>query len=181
MGEGVLIEDYLTQVSNDSSEESVLRRKLFQVDLRLFNSSLGYRMLVLSSINYMRAVMNLEFENYPEIQGISGANVGIPFNVIGVKKVKGRRGPLFMINPRVVSESKKKTEVVTNCGSVNLKRPVKVKRSDWVVVSYYDEDGNFVSGETFRGREGNTVQHEIDHNLGTLITDGTGEEERGKK
>jgi peptide deformylase len=62
-------------------------------------------------------------------------------------------------------------EVESNCGSVVLEEPIKVKRHKKIVVSWFDhKDGKYQTQE-FEGQLGNTIQHEIEHNLGILITD----------
>lgn len=163
---------YMVQSSGgDEFDSSTLRRKLFPVNVRLLKSSPEYKMIIASVIQYMRRLLNVEFSDYPRIKGISGANVGIPFNVIGVREIKGERGPVFMINPKITKKSRRKNTVSSNCGSVLLDEPVELERHESIEMSYYTIDGDKIEGESYWGCEGYTIQHEVEHNLGILVTD----------
>ncbi|MGD9157682.1 MAG: peptide deformylase [Desulfobacteraceae bacterium] len=147
-----------------------LTRKLFPVNMRLYKVSEAYRSVVKKALSHMREFMTFEgFEDYPKLYGISGANVGIPWNLVIVRSGDKL---IHMINPTVEKESKKEIVVKSNCGSLNLPEKVKVPRHAWVIVSYYTLEGckrfqKFVMDKSSAG----TIQHEIDHNNGILITD----------
>jgi peptide deformylase len=64
----------------------------------------------------------------------------------------------------------KQKEVKSNCGSILLKEPIKIKRFKRISVAWYDVNGNYHM-EDFKGQVACTIQHEIEHNLGILITD----------
>ncbi len=154
-------------------DRDCLRRKLFKVNMRLFKSSQQYKDHILGIIEYMKWAMSQRWEDYKSnpdggTYGISCANLGMAYNVIGWRNGEEFN---FMINPEVIEKSDKIVETKSNCGSIKLKEKISVKRPSWVTVSYYDVDGNFQT-KKFSGKEaGYTIQHEIDHNNGKLITD----------
>jgi peptide deformylase len=160
------IKNFIIQDREDDND--ILHRKLFDVNMRLFNTNKKYRKLILDTVNYMKKVAKKKFENYSTAKGISGANVGIPFNIIGVKG-KNKKWDFFL-NPEFLKKSTKREIVKSNCGSLLLEKPIKVKRHVWVKVGYYDLRGT-KKLNIFDGRYGYTVQHEVDHNAGILITD----------
>lgn len=165
-------------VQNETKYDAILHRKGFDVNMFLFKTSKGYKKIIQSIVDHMWDLLRVSFDDYGEIRGISGANVGVPLNIIGIvvtkeaeevcKKKEG--GSLFMINPRITKKSKKLMTVKSNCGSLNLPEKIEVERHEWVEVEYFDTHGNLKKNK-FTGAFGSTVQHEIDHNLGVLITD----------
>lgn len=162
------IEDYITYIGN---EEDVvyLKHAAYPVNMRLFKSSKEYRAIVLSCCEYMRWLALQEMEGYKKPHGMSGANAAIPFNIIAVIRSRGKENEYceILINPVVVAASEKMKTSKSNCGSVRLKEDIDITRHEWVEVEYFDE-----KGEKQRRKSRNmTVQHEIDHNLGILITD----------
>jgi peptide deformylase len=99
-------------------------------------------------------------EGYKKPHGFSGANAGIPFRIIALAD------GTVMINPHFIHASGRK-ESISNCGSLTLKEPIKIYRFSRVVVCYVDMEGNFQQVEGYLP----TVQHEIDHCNGILITE----------
>lgn len=156
-------------IQNQLSGNCILHRRGFEVNIHLFKKSFGYRHLILSTIDYMKEVIQKSFVDYNKIKGISGANIGIPLNIVGIGE---KDTTFFMINPHIVSESRKTKIVKSNCGSIRLQEKIEVKRYEWIKVEYYDTDGG-KRRDKFDGAFGFTLQHEIDHNLGILITDKT--------
>ena len=159
-------------VQNGEDHDDILHNKSMPVNIRLLKENKAYYRLICGIIKHMEFCAKLEFEDYPGIQGISGANVGIPFNIV-IIAVKG--GHSVFLNPEVVARSKELVKCMSNCGSVNLPEKVKVMRHRWVRVKYYDTSGYPI---TFTSRIDDTepvscatLQHEIEHNLGILITD----------
>jgi len=75
----------------------VLHRKCFDVNIRLMGTSEGYSKLVMSVVRYMRDILMREYSNYPEVKGISGANIGIPFNIIGMRIKSKPAAPPFLL------------------------------------------------------------------------------------
>lgn len=100
-------------------------------------------------------------EGYKTPHGYSGANAGIPWNIIALAD------GTIMINPRITWHSEARKTSLSNCGSLTLKKPIKIWRYANVRGEYFDIQGN---PSTFEGYLP-TVQHEIDHNNGILITD----------
>jgi len=159
-------------VQNGEKHDDILHMKSGPVNIRLYKSNKKYRSIIKSIVDYMKAGANIDFEDYPEAQGISGANVGIPFNIVIV--VTEDKEEVFL-NPVVKDFSLEETKCTTNCGSVNLDEPIKVWRRRWVEVEYYDLQGE-KHCEKFRIGDDKpvasaTLQHEIEHNLGILIID----------
>lgn len=160
------IEDYMVQIGEE--QNSMLTRKLHDVNIRLYKNNDCYKNIVRSVVQMMYNILYTNFTNYPSVKGVSGANVGIPFNIIIIKC--GRAGWL-MINPKIVKKLGDNIEVESNCGSILLDKPIKVLRAQSVVVEYYNLDGNKVVGRFSKENKGFTMQHEIDHNLGITILD----------
>jgi peptide deformylase len=157
-------------VLNVNNVEPMLHKQLFDVPMRLFiynEENKEFRKLLKGIISYMKRVLETKFEEYPETKGISGANVGIPYNIVLVKKGKK---VLTFINPKMMPLTDEQKEVKSNCGSILLQEPIKIKRYKKISVAWYDLNGNYHM-EDFRGRVACTLQHEIEHNLGILITD----------
>lgn len=160
------IEDNLVQKSE--KENDFLLRPLFNVNMRLFKSNKHYRMVVIKICNYMKLVIIQKYENYPKLVGLSGANVGIPFNIITVLK---NDNVVHMLNPSIIEISTETRKLQTNCGSLSLPAKYPVIRREWVEVSYYDISGKYSQEKFTLDNGGSTIQHEIDHNKGILITD----------
>ena len=91
----------LVQVDEHDSE--ILIRPCFPVNIRLMKTNVGYFNVVEQAINHMKGVIQTKFSDYAALQGISGANVGIPFNII-IIYYDGKL--LTMLNPVVISKSK---------------------------------------------------------------------------
>lgn len=72
-----------------------------------------------------------------------------------------------MINPTYVQVGPGTRESESNCGSLLLDKPIRIRRWSRVVVDYYNRDGTKCQTEGYLP----TVQHEMDHNKGILITD----------
>lgn len=164
--------DYITHIKN--SEDTVyLKNKHFPVNMRLFHSSREYKAIILQQCKYIRSLCLDEKEGYKKPHGMSSANAGLAFNIIGItrNRNKGNEYCEIMINPVIKAHSRHKIESDSNCGSLTLPESIKVQRFEWVDVEWYDENGQYHGGTFFRENGGLTIQHEIDHNLGILITD----------
>lgn len=166
------IAHYLVQ--NDEEHDQVLHVRLFPVNIRLLKENLGYMGIIEGIVSYMQDIMEEKFSDYPQCQGISGANVGIPFNIVIIKNKKGN---IVMLNPEIIAHSEEVVETESNCGSLNLDRKVTVPRYKEVTVEYVDwpEEEDFEVVGAFNKQvkvfKSATVQHEIDHNNGILIID----------
>jgi len=159
-------------VQDGEEHDGILHKESMPINIRLFKENKAYYHLIYHIVKHMKSVAKCKFEDYPEIQGVSGANVGIPFNIVIIAHKDGHN---VFLNPEIVAKSKELVKCMSNCGSVNLLEKVKVMRHRWVRVKYYDMSGYPI---TFTSRIGDTepvpcatLQHEIEHNLGILITD----------
>lgn len=151
--------DYFTLLSNPDDRD-ILTRPLFDVNLRLLQTSEQYRNIVEAAADYILWAAQTEKIGYKKPHGCSGANVGIPFNIIATPTE-------VMLNPHILTAS---GEVIgeSNCGSLLLEKPIRIKRFAQIKFEYWD-----MENLTRHERVGYypTIQHEIDHNLGILITD----------
>lgn len=163
----ISIEEFMVQ--NKEDDDSMLHNKLFNVNMRLFNNNKQYQHLILDIVSYMEKVAKKKFKDYTPAKGISGANVGIPFNIIGVKNENDKWD--FFINPKYLKKSSVGRVVKSNCGSLRLKEPIEVRRHKWIELEYYNLKGKR-RVKRFDGNYGYTVQHEVNHNKGVLIVDG---------
>lgn len=153
-----------------SGKDPILRKKLFNIPVVLIKSSENFRKLVRTLIAHMIYVMNLKYDDYAEVKGISGANIGVPYNIIIVKDKKDKKN-IVMINPEIGNIGDEMVEVSSNCGSVVLKEPIKLRRYKRIIATWYSIlDGEYIVHE-FEGPLAYTIQHEVEHNLGCLITD----------
>lgn len=150
------------------ADRDILNRKNFDVNMRLFHSSPGYRSLVQEACHYIEECVSHDHDGYSTPKGWSGANAGIPWRIIAV--MVGET-PLVMINPIIEILEGGQEVVKSNCGSLTLSEPVEVKRHKSIKVSYYDTQGlpQWIKMQRIDG--GYTAQHEVDHTLGILITD----------
>ncbi len=150
-----------------------LHRSLFDVSIRLYHSSRLYKCIVDDSLNYLSIMFLKKFSDYQKIKGVSGANLGIPFNIIAVKLQTG--DTLVMVNPKILVQEGKIRKVNSNCGSLVLDNPIEVIRRDRIEIEYYvrDDYGDKLSYciNRFEGAEASTIQHEVDHNNGITILD----------
>lgn len=153
-------EDRCTLLANPEDRD-ILTRELFDVNMRLFRANDTYRAIVLRIAAYIREQVMTKAEGYKKPHGFSGANAGIPFNIIALAD------GTTMINPEIVAGSIGMRDSLSNCGSLLLPEPIRIRRRADVTVNYFDLGGY---PQVIRGYLP-TVQHEIDHNLGILITD----------
>ena len=163
--------DWLVQDLHDidsKEDRRILHEKLFDVNMRLFRGNKAYKNLVLGVVAHMEGLLGQKPIDYTPIKGISGANVGIPFNIIGFIK-NGIK--TMMLNPKIVKASQHKTTVLSNCGSLRLVQPIKVERNNLIFLEWYDIEGIKHQGSFDRQYGGFTIQHEVDHNLGVMIND----------
>ena len=161
-------ENFCTHIKNEEDKD-ILTRKLFDVNIRLFNSNSQYRDIIFSICEYIKFSSKTEKEGYKKPHGWSGANAGIPFNIIAVNR-QGNTD--IMINPKILKSYGTKIESESNCGSLTLEKPIKITRNEFIDIEYYKVDGKkYIENKVDRKSGGLTIQHEIEHNLGILITD----------
>jgi peptide deformylase len=163
---------YITHIKN-KEDEVYLRNKHFPVNMRLFKTSPEYKSIILQQCEYIRMLCLTEKEGYKKPHGMSSANAGLAFNIIGITRNRGRKDEYcqIMINPEITSVSEETSMSNSNCGSVTLDKPMLLYRHDEIVVRYFDEESNWLQSIETRASGGFTIQHEVDHNLGILITD----------
>lgn len=166
--------DYITHIDNEE-DRVYLKSKHFPVNMRLFKTSPEYKTIILQQCNYIKKLCLEEKEGYKKPHGMSSANAGLAFNIIGITR---KRGTIYeyceiMINPEIIANGKESIQSLSNCGSLTLDNPIQVWRDSYIEVKFYDTNGNIHINEYGRESGGFTIQHEIDHNLGILITDRT--------
>ena len=115
-------------------ELQFLKSRMFDVNMRLFNSCEGYREVVLAACKHILWCAQTEKDGYPKPLGWSGANAGIPWNIIAL--ADGR----IMINPKIEFFENPFT-AQSNCGSLTLRYPVEVKRHKYIQVVYFETSG----------------------------------------
>lgn len=173
------IDDYLTHISRPD-DLPFLRTKLLDVNVRLFKSNDKYREIILKCCELIQFCCLNKFDGYKLPHGMSGANVGIPFNIIGISKKRGTENAYctVLINPQIVRTGNKLVETDSNCGSIRLEKSIKIVRKENIMVDFYKIIGlespyELIQSTAWFGRDDGslTIQHEIDHNNGILITD----------
>src|SRR5688572_4592509 len=136
------IADHITHISNEE-DLPFLRTKLFDVNMRLFHSSEEYREIIKYCCSHIQWLALDEMEGYKKPHGMSGANAGIPFNIIAVVRNRDKENEYcqIMINPKIIGHSTKQVETESNCGSIRLENPIKILRWYEVRVQWYDTEG----------------------------------------
>ena len=163
-------------IQNGQENDDCLHRPGFNVDIKLFRENREFKTIIYQIVDYMKTILCTSFKDYGKLRGISGANIGIPLNIIAVL-FEGRID--VFINPKVLKTSSSKTTVLSNCGSLNLPNPIKVNRHSWIQIEWMDINGKnrkryFTITDVINYNIlpiAATLQHEIDHNKGILITD----------
>lgn len=162
----------LTHIDN-KEDVPYLRSKLLDVNIRLMRCSEDYWKLVYEACKHVEKACLERFDGYKLPHGMSGANLGIPWNIIGRAINRGMEDAScrVMLNPRITFASTEMDETTTNCGSIRLPKSIKVLRHRKIVVEWYDLDCKRHLTDHYPDTGSYTIQHEIDHNLGVLITD----------
>lgn len=153
-------EEVCTILGRSNEGDDYLRRRVHNVDMHLFHSSPRYRAIVNEAAQYIQLLATTERRGYKKPHGFSAANAGIGWNIIALADGQ------VMINPVITASSGEK-ESLSNCGSLLLPAPIRIKRYAHVSGFSFNMDGR---RQIFEGYLP-TVQHEIDHNNGILITD----------
>ncbi len=155
--------------AHKNCSHNILHNPVFNVNMRLFKTSLFYRQIIMDVVNYMDSHLSLTYEGTASPLGVSGAKLGIPWNIIGYK-CKGKNK--FCINPVILRVSKETTETSTKCAALILAEDVKVLRANLVDLEYYNLKGEKIIEKNIGRFEGAfVIQHEVDHNYGVCITD----------
>ncbi len=166
------ISDWLTHIDNEEDKD-YLKRKLHDVNIRLMQRNEFYWKMVNDACEHIHRHCIEKLDGYKLPHGTSGANLGIPWNIIGVARNRGMEDAScrVMINPVIVNQGHGEVETTSNCGSIRLETPIKVKRWYWISVKWYDVDGKLHHTDHWPETGSYTIQHEVDHNNGILITD----------
>ena len=164
--------DYITHINNEE-DNIYLKSKHFPVNMRLFKTSEQYKNIILQQCDYIRELCLDVKEGYKKPHGMSSANAGLAFNIIGVtrNRLQNNEYCKVLINAKIVEYMGDLVETTSNCGSITLEEPIKLKRHSEIIVNYFDEKGNEFVELFTRNTGAFTIQHEVDHNNGILITD----------
>jgi len=164
--------DCITHINNEE-DEVFLRSRLLPVNMRLFKTSPQYRDIILSMCEYIKESCLTTREGYKKPHGMSAANLALGHNIIGI--TTNRNTPeedcLIMINPVIVWESSDRVLASSNCGSLTLEEPIQVPRRSKVGLIWFDTDGQKQERKFDRASGSFSLQHEVQHNLGILITE----------
>lgn len=156
-------------VQEDEENNSTLKTPTFDVNMRLFHSSIFYRQIIMDCIQYMASHLNMTFEDHNSPRGISGAELGLPWNIIAYKHGTNKK---FCINPKIIKKSKELVETETKCGALKLDKGVKLQRHMFIDLEYFDTKGQKIVERSIGRNEGGfTIQHEVDHNMAISILD----------
>ena len=164
--------DYITHINN-KEDVIYLKSKLLHVNMRLFKSSQDYRQVIQTQASYLSMLVTTKMDGYKKPHGMSSANAGLAHNIIAICKNRNKKNEhsFVMINPEIVNLAGNEVETTTNCGSLTLKEPIKIFRHEMIQVEFFDYYGT-KHREWFGPDDGSfTIQHEVDHNNGILITD----------
>ena len=169
------VENYITYIKNEE-DVPYLRTQLLDVNMWFYNNKKNpiYHSIIKNCCDYIRFIALQEMEGYKKPHGMSGANVGIPFNIIGVVRNRDKDNEFceIMINPKITRSSAEKEMGLTNCGSIRLAEPINVQRSKCIDLEWYNEEGVRCYQRNIKKSDGGfTIQHEVEHNLGILIID----------
>lgn len=164
--------DVVTHINN-KEDRVYLKTTHFPVNMRLFNTSEGYKEIILQQCRYIKLLCSTEKKGYKKPHGMSSANAGLSFNIIAFMEARNtpRESCRIMINPEVLEVYGEVVECTTNCGSLTLPESIVIKRHESIKVRYYDTTGTPYEEHFNRSQGSLTIQHEIDHNNGILITD----------
>lgn len=163
----------LTHISHPE-DLPFLRKPLFDVNMRLYRCNGDYNTLVGMCCAMISTTARTKFEDYKKPHGTSGANLAIPFNIIAVVRNRGEDDEYVetMINPKITKRYGDVVKRQSNCGSIRLKEQITIERPSLIDYEYYDQQGELHKFEGVGPENGSlTIQHEVDHNLGILITD----------
>jgi hypothetical protein len=161
--------DICTNFAN-LEDKDILTRPLFAVNMRLFRTSPGYKALVLAACAYLVECCGHEQGGKDSYIGYSGANAGIPWDIIAVRRGGGVD---VMINARLrPNGNPPKVLSYEGCGSLPALGPMYVERDAQIEVEYFDLGGEFrLEFKVSQDQGGFVIQHEVDHNDGILLTD----------
>ena len=161
----------MVQICSPEFDREILRRKSYNVNMRLYRANESYRKIIESIANHMFDAIGKNWVDYSAEKGVAAPVLGFPFRMIAVS-LSTEYKPFVMINPKIFAVSDTMVPGRTNCGAIRLKSTIEVKRPSWISIRYYDLSGTQVVRDRILKTEGgHMIQHEIDHLDGILITD----------
>jgi peptide deformylase len=166
----IKVTDYIVQENMaEEFDKSILHVPLFPVNMRLFASSEPFRQLIFKVAEYMDWKLKQKPTDYTQPRGISGANLGIPWNIIGIRHDDEN---VIYLNPKIYDCSPERVKTKSNCGSLRLPELIDVWRHEWISLEWYDLTGQKCRRKHIKAKnQGFTIQHECDHNVGITILD----------
>lgn len=164
--------DYITHIDN-KEDDPYLKWKLKPVNMRLFKTSPEYKAIILGQCAYLKMLVLTKMDGYKKPHGMSAANAGLAFNIIAICRNREKKDEYaeVMINPVISNPSGGIIDSLSNCGSITLPHPIAIKRHEFIDLYFFDEKGEeHTIKKCGREQGGFTIQHEVDHNNGILIT-----------
>jgi len=171
MNNNIKVDTVLVQNHGPEYDRDCLNRPSFLVNMRLFDVRPQYREIINQIVEYMCWSLDINYSDYGigQESGVAATTMGFPFSIIVVKSGQKKK---VMINPQIIERSDSRTIAKSNCGCCRLKNKIELFRYDWISVRYFDEKGRLKTDEKVDKMNGGfTIQHEIDHTIGFLITD----------
>lgn len=163
------IKDFVLQFYDQNDQSDMLSRQLFDVNIRLLKTNPVYKTLIWLNACYILWVLSREFTDYKDIKAVGAATVGVPYNIVAFRQADNKMRTL--VNPKIVDASTVLISAKTNCPALMLEESIETKRPSWISIDYHDTDGNVYKAMKIERHQGAfSIQHEIDHNNGILIT-----------
>lgn len=165
------ISDQLVQLYLlEEYDKSILVKESFLVNLRLYKISKDYKNIILTIVAYMDEHLNSKFEDWKDPIGVAACNLGFPFKIIGYKSGLNTPKCQYCLNPKITLYAGVEQTAQGNCGSLQLKEPLSVKRNCLIDFEFYDLEGNLVVKKSISRSEGAfTIQNEIDQINGITV------------
>ena len=103
--------------------------------------------------------------------GLAAIQVGVPKRVIvlDIEQKKGKKNPLFFVNPEIITKSENLSTYEEGCLSVPGQF-AEIDRPEKCHIKYLDYHGNKKEINA-KGMLATCIQHEVDHLTGRLIID----------
>jgi len=117
--------------------------------------------------NDLNATLNSLQRIHKKGGGLAAPQLGYNQRII---YIKARGSRVFMINPKIVSQSRKRFDVWDFCFSSHALFLARIKRHKKIVVEYSDTRGEKYTS-VFEDYWAELLQHEIDHLNGILFID----------
>lgn len=149
-----------------ADDRDILTRPNFDVNIRLLRRNKDYKLLIEHCCEYIKFCAETEKDGYKKPHGWSGANAGIPVNIIAFVD---NDSTYCFINPKITKWSGVSKEVFSNCGSLTFPEKVRIARDSLINVGFYTLTGAWIEWIDVGPVPGYTIQHEIAHTNGILL------------